>query len=158
MAYFLNDRRRSQTIRLFGCFLIFGAMAVLLLAAIGKLLDMPAFIADLHTWSLLPARLVLLIGLIIPIVELTIATAWLLGVMRRVSVISAIALLSVFTSAYFAHIIFAQPPNCNCFLAIRKFQHNDSMAYVTIVRNFGLIFMLFVGNRLVAKSLPLMER
>ena len=63
--------------------LIGSIMAVLIVAALGKLLDPGGFRASLDSWAFIPRALHGPVSMGVPLLEIAIAAAWFIGLYRR---------------------------------------------------------------------------
>ncbi len=128
-----------------------GVMVVILVAGVLKAADVTVFAQALATWEMLPplSRPVLAIG--IPALEIGVSLAWLLGVWRTASLISAVLIITVFTVAYGLHLALAEPPECGCLGFLNLFQEQFMEDRALIVRNSILVTVLVVAG-LVRKS------
>jgi len=115
------------------------AMAVLLLAAVAKFVDLSAFRDDLRSWQLLPQSLQTAATFLVPLSEALIAGRWYLRRSRPLTVMAGIVLLVVVTGTYAAHVALVGPPACGCFGMTQEFLQAKSQWQWVIARNLILI-------------------
>ncbi len=118
---------------------------VLLVAGVSKLLDVPAFEDALKTWQFVPSAFARPAALIVPLVEVLSAGAWLLRLWPLPGIIATGGLLVVFSSFRGVHLVFAEPPKCGCFGPIQQFYAGLGEAEVVLVRNGVLTGLLILG-------------
>lgn len=123
-----------------------GAMLLLLLAAMSKLTDLGAFRSSLATWTLLPLAFRDATTMLVPCVELLIAGLWVMGVRRALMAMLAGGLVALFTGAYIVHWLYLQPPTCNCFSQIVRFEDEKAGAIFVVTRNAILLLALAWGS------------
>jgi prepilin-type N-terminal cleavage/methylation domain-containing protein len=130
---------------MFRRFLSTAAMCLIAIAAIAKLIDLPAFLESLEHWVIVPNWAVVYIGVIVPCTELAISAAWLLGLGGRQLRTGAIGLMIVFTCAYVTEALVNRPPTCDCFGKWRAWkQWSNSVPWV-VGRNALVVLCLAVG-------------
>ncbi len=122
------------------------AMFLLLFAAVSKLTDLGAFRASLSTWTLLPVALRDATALLVPMAELLVAGLWVIGVRRSAMVALAAGMICLFTCAYVVHWVYLQPPTCNCFAQIMRFESEKAEAVSVIVRDVAMLLALVWGS------------
>jgi prepilin-type N-terminal cleavage/methylation domain-containing protein len=128
--------------------LVGGVMAVLLAAGAAKLADLAWFAGSVAAWGLLPRWSVLPLAVAVPVAELAVAGAWLLGLERRWTVAGAWALLGAFSAAYAAHAAFAHPPRCSCFGRVQAFRAIAQDTPAVLGRNGALLGALALAGAL----------
>lgn len=131
-----------------GRMLVAPVMLVMLAAAGLKVTDIAAFRSALESEWLLPAPLATLLALVIPVLEVSVAAAWFLGLRRRVALVGAVLLLAGFTTAFVWLWVVKAPPACGCFGKIKMFEQTQHAAMWTVFRNLGLLGALIVGGML----------
>lgn len=136
----------GRAIHLVGRILIALVMAVVLLGAVGKLLDLGGFRDSLDSWALVPARFHPPISIAVPLVEIAVASAWFVGVHRSVMVLFAGGMIAMFTVVYAAHLAWASAPECNCFGLIVAYERGRISSENLLMRNAILLGMLAVGG------------
>lgn len=120
------------------------AVGVIGAAGVLKLLDAQSFFDSLQSWELLPKAVLPLIAIVIPAAEVLVAGWWFATGSRR-ALFVAMALLVMFTAAFGAHWIVAQPPECECFGRIMSFEQSREGAAFAMARNGVLLGMMSVG-------------
>lgn len=115
------------------------------LAAVGKLIDLPTFERDLHSWALIPAWARLPMTILLPFVELGLAVGWFMGVRRPHLRVLGAMLLSVFACSYAAHVVLSTPPTCGCFGLIDEYFFQRHSTLIGIMRDVGLAALLMPG-------------
>lgn len=121
-------------------------MIVLLVSALGKLVDLGAFRASLDSWTLIPERLFAPMTIAVPLIELMVATAWIVGLHRRAASWFAAGMIVTFTATYAAHLQWASPPECNCFGLIVSYEGGQMLSKNLLARNTVLLGMLAVAG------------
>ncbi|MEL6329117.1 MAG: MauE/DoxX family redox-associated membrane protein [Planctomycetota bacterium] len=114
-------------------------MIGLLVVGLAKLIDAPAFLDALRTWTLVPVAVLPSLSIAIPLIELVLAGSWLLGLARRPAGVGALVMMSVFTLTYTAHVIFTSAPDCGCFAKLASHESNEQSWQSTIARNLAFI-------------------
>lgn len=124
------------------------SMAMACLAAIGKLVDLPAFVGSMSTWRMIPAwaRVPLATG--VPIVEVGASLAWLLGMWRRGALVVVWVGLLAVTGVYGAHVALATAPECNCFGVLLRYERWTHQAWLVMGRNAALLAAVGVAGGL----------
>lgn len=142
-----TPRPRATAIRLGGLC----AIALVAIAGISKLFDLPAFALDLETWSLLPklARAVLIVA--IPVIELGVGGLFFLGY-KRIAMLACMSLLVGFSIVYGVQWVWGGKPSCGCLGVIAKQLRIADDAVPVFVRNGILIAALVPGLLLELKS------
>lgn len=112
-----------------------------------KLSDVARFEHALQKWSIVPGASARSLSLVIPLIEVGIASAWIVCWRRRGVLVSAVLLLMAFTAAMALEWMLATPPNC-AYLGLR-WEYFDRMddARIGILRNVALIGMLAAAIR-----------
>jgi prepilin-type N-terminal cleavage/methylation domain-containing protein len=120
-------------------------MLVILTASIAKLTDLSAFLDSLGSWTLVPTRVRPILGVGVPLAELSLAVSWFSRLAPRASALGVCALLAAFASAYSLELLLGKPPKCNCFGAMAKWmQFRHETAWV-LGRDGGLLAMGICG-------------
>lgn len=126
-------------------------MAVLGLAAIAKLLDLPQFQRSIDSWTLVPVAVRPLLAFLIPLLELAVSGAWILGLRRQTMITVAFVMLLLFTGAFVVHWVTIAAPNCNCFGVVSRYMSDVESTRFILVRNAVLLslsgFAMVVGRR-----------
>lgn len=120
------------------------AIALVAIAGISKLFDLPAFALDLETWSLLPklARAALVVA--IPVIELGVGGLYFLGY-KRAAMLACMGLLIGFSIVYGVQWIWGGKPSCGCLGVVAKQLRIADDAVPEFVRNGILIVALVPG-------------
>lgn len=142
----MNEKHLRHVIHYCGQVLVALVMAVLLMGAVGKLLDLGGFRASLDSWTLVPERFLSPISIAVPLVEIAVASAWFIGVHRRAAVLIAGGMIATFTAVYVAHLAWATAPDCNCFGLIIAYERSRMLSENLIMRNAILLGMLTTGS------------
>jgi len=126
---------------------VIGVAAIVLVGLAGatKLLDLWAFAASLESWSLIPDWGKSVAVGFVPLSEMLIGGAVLLSARRRLAAWAALALLAVFMTVYAAHVIFAEPPDCNCFGELGRYSAAMDSAWGVLIRNAVLAAAIGLG-------------
>ena len=133
------------TSRIIGGVCITAAAVFFAAAAVGKFLDVAEFHRGLDGWDLLPEDARPFLAVAVPSAELLVSGLWLLGLSRRVSPLVMLGLLFFMTGVYLAHVVFAEPPRCNCLGELAAFRLGMDSARGVVVRNAVLMALLGVG-------------
>lgn len=104
--------------------------AVFLLAAVGKAID-PAGVRRAASEFGVPAGLVPLTAVVLPLVELAVAVALVPGRTAEAGALGALALLALFTIAVGANLARGRHPDCHCFGE----RGSTTISWRTVVRN-----------------------
>lgn len=142
----MNQNRQERVYHFTGRALVALVMAVLLLSAIGKLIDLGAFRASLDSWTLIPERLFASITIAVPLMEVMVASAWFVGLHRRAAAWFAAGMIATFTATYATHLVWASPPECNCFGLIVAFERGQVVSQNLFARNAVLLGMLVAAG------------
>ncbi|MCL4221497.1 MAG: hypothetical protein KJZ65_09000 [Phycisphaerales bacterium] len=126
------------------------AMSAFIAAALLKVSALIEFRDVLvRSWGLAPA-LADMGAIVIPVAEMTVGACWFLGYARRAAWGAALCLLLLFTAAFVWVWLMRAPPDCGCFGRIRAFESIRHAAMWVVIRNTGLLCLLFVGAWLTA--------
>lgn len=98
-----------------GSILCGSVMAALVIAGVAKLSDAAEFERHLSRWKTLPGILLPWISLAVPVSEVLLGGAWLLGLARGFTRLAAIAMLLAFVTALAIEQFVAEAPECRCF-------------------------------------------
>lgn len=135
------------TIRSFST-LIAGSISVLMvIAGTGKLLDLPSFRYSLDTWALLPHPVKALLTIVIPLAEVFLGMTAILHRSRQAYLLIGV-LLAGFAGFYLMHVVYAEPPDCNCITKLAAFESWQDSATEVVTRN-SVILALWAGAGLV---------
>lgn len=91
------------------------SVAVILFAGASKLIDLPFFAAQVKRLGVLPEWVGALGVAFVPVLEVALPCAWLMGVKRRACAALLIGLLAVFSVLLGWHMVLMQEPRCGCF-------------------------------------------
>ena len=116
-----------------------------LIAGIGKLLDLPQFARSIDSLGLLPAWSTRSVAFLIAWVELSLALSWLLGIARRRSGVAIFAMISGFGFLYLVLYLANQRPTCNCLGLLAKYLVVRSDAIAVVIRNGVLLAFMLLG-------------
>ena len=114
-----------------GCFL---------LAAIPKIADPPSFAVAIDNYHLVPSTLIPAFALIIPIAELLIAVALVIGLYLRSAAIACAVLLMIFIIAMSQTILRGIDLSCGCFGA----EVESTVSWWSVLRNLGLFVLSLI--------------
>ncbi len=120
-------------------------MLVLLTASLGKLADMPLFIASLRTWTLVPRELVMPLAFLVAGLELVLGGWWLFGPRRRLAAIGGAVLLLIFAGVYLVHLAQGISPSCACMGALQAGFEARTEGWTIAARALALAACLLVG-------------
>lgn len=152
----MNVMRRvppSSVGRFVGNVLVACVALIVLVAGILKIRDIDLFRQSLDSWKLVPSGLRSVIAVLVPLLEVAMPSAWLLGLGRLKAAIGMLALLIAFTGVYSAHRIAGFDPECNCLGEIMRMQIVQKIEGHLIARNCVLILALVIGM-LLARGGP----
>lgn len=114
-------------------------------AGAAKIKDIDVFRQSLESWSLIPVAVRSTVATVVPILEIGLGFAWLLGLNRRILTLLIAGLLICFTSVYAIHRIAGYAPDCQCLGKLLRVQGLEHQADVLIWRNGVLIGVLGIG-------------
>jgi hypothetical protein len=127
-------------------------MVVLLLAGVGKLLDITMFQFSLAQWRFVPNVLTFPLALTIACAEVLTGFLWLARVSRRPALQIATVMMMVFTGAYGFGVMLVKPPDCRCFGILERYRVHAEEARTVVVRNALLIALLLAGHVLLRRE------
>jgi len=117
--------------------------AVMALAGVGKLVDLPVFVEAVGSWRSLPGLFGRSVAVTLPVLEcgpvLLIAIGW-----WRVARSWLIALLCLVTIGYAVEFVLFGPPRCDCFGKVVLFNQGRNEALWVLARNGVLLLPLLV--------------
>lgn len=122
-----------------------GVFLLLLIAGLSKIIDADSFAASLDSWTLIPAPIRGVLPAAVPLIELGIGAAWLLGVWRWTALLGAVALLACFTAMYTLHLVLVGPPECRCLGLIAAYEASRDSATMLLTRNGALLGILLAS-------------
>lgn len=120
-------------------------MAVLLVAGLAKAISPADFADSLVSWVFIPAWAIRPLAVAVPACEIGLALMWILNIHRRWAGLAAMVLLALFTLAYGAHVLWAQPPDCNCLGKILAFEQSRRDTAWVLGRNAVLLLLAVCG-------------
>ncbi|MCK4414851.1 MAG: DoxX family protein [Candidatus Eisenbacteria sp.] len=109
---------------------------VFLLAAIGKLENPFAFATSIYAYRVIPASLALIVGVVMPAIEILAAAALVSGVLWRGGAVVLGGMLIVFIAALFQAIVRGIDIDCGCFGS-----ESSSVSFWLIARNYLLLLL-----------------
>jgi peroxiredoxin/uncharacterized membrane protein YphA (DoxX/SURF4 family) len=114
--------------------------AVFVVAAVGKLIDLPASRRSLVGFGV-PERPAAILGTVLPFAELAVAIALLFAPTAQWGAIGALVLLLAFIAGISHALRAGEAPDCNCFGAI----HSEPASTKTLARNIVLAAIALVA-------------
>lgn len=134
-------------------FLLIAAVAVTLVAAgLAKIGSMDQFGESLKSWALVLSAVRPILMIVVPLVEIALGTAWLLGFRQRLFALLMAGLLAGFTAMYGVHQILGYTPDCNCLGSLLRSEHLEADGVRVMVRNGTLILAVMGGWVLAYRS------
>lgn len=139
------SRRRVNSVAFFVIYLCSWVfLALMLVAGLSKLLNLAAFRDSLDTWVLLPQPARAPIALFVPIAEVALVLLWLLYRYKWAYIILGM-LVVCFTILYGVHVIWVNPPDCNCTVKLAAFATWQDTVTGIFARNGMFLAMWGVG-------------
>lgn len=135
--------------RQIGSALIAMGTAVVGIAGLAKLLNLPQFMDSLSSWTVLPVASHLTLTLSVPIVEAGVGIAWCLKSPLARSGWPAILIVLTLTSVLLVQVSVGPVPECHCFGQIMQFHEEMQSARWMLARNTALMGMLAAGMVLI---------
>jgi len=120
-------------------------MAVLLLAGVLKLFDLPAFASSLSSWSYLPDGVRVVLVILVPIAEVAAPGLFFAGVRQNWACRLGLTLLVGFTLVYVGHLALGEAPECRCFGKLSAYAQSVDHAWIVVARNIVLMLMILPG-------------
>lgn len=120
-------------------------VAVVLMAGLIKMADVPAFERSLHSWSLIPASWRTGLSVFVPCIEVGLSLLWFGGIARVYIARAMLLILCVFTSLYAAHLMVGITPECGCLGALARIEAEKFNAVILLARNALLMCLLAVS-------------
>jgi len=118
--------------------------AFFVLAGIAKIADPPGFAHEIHNYGLVPGKLVNVMALILPWLEVITGVGLFLGIARRSAARILGILLIVFIIALGINLARKKPVDCGCF-GTAKVQKTDAERLkdmkLVILRDVGLLLL-----------------
>lgn len=119
--------------------------AVISIAGLIKLFNLPAFRTSLDSWSLVPEMTRGTFAVLIPVIELIVGGLWFIRP-TRIRFWSIGALLVVFTVVYLLHLLTVGAPDCGCLGKLNQYlEWQDSIGMV-LIRNATLLVLWGIGG------------
>lgn len=118
--------------------------AVMLMAAIPKLMDPPGFAQAVYAYGLLPVALVAPLALTLPWLEALTALGLVLGVARRSAAALILFLMVVFMGGLGFNLAKGNPVDCGCFGASKVQRTRDQRLFdmkLAMLRDLGLALL-----------------
>lgn len=118
--------------------------AVMLFAAVPKLVDPPGFAQTIFAYGLLPMALVAPLALTLPWLEALTALGLVLGVARRSAAALILFLMLVFIGALGFNLAKGNPVDCGCFGASKVQKTKDQRLFdmkMAMLRDLGLALL-----------------
>ena len=118
--------------------------AVMLFAAVPKLMDPPGFAQTIFAYGLLPMALVAPLALTLPWLEVLTALGLVLGVARRSAAALILFLMLVFIGALGFNLAKGNPVDCGCFGASKVHKTRDQRLFdmkLAMLRDVGLALL-----------------
>ncbi len=122
--------------------------AVMLFAAVPKLLDPPGFAQAVFAYGLLPMALVAPLALTLPWLELLTALGLVFGVARRSAAALILVLMVVFTAGLGFNLAKGNPVDCGCFGTAKVQKTKDQRLFdmkMALLRDLGLALLALHG-------------
>lgn len=117
-------------------------MVFLLVAGVGKLLDLGEFRTSLLGWNLIPSTMISFVSLFVPAFEVLLGGFWLIGIGRRAVAIAASCFVSVVTVAYCVEWVLLAPPKCSCLGLWSHYWAFRDSGLVNVSRNVMLLLTI----------------
>lgn len=119
-------------------------VAVVTVGGLGlaKLADLPAFIDNLGTWTLLPRTLVAPVAVVVPTVEATLAILWLAGSQRRAVACALLGFVALVTGFFLLQTLLAERPTCGCLGPLTAYLDLKESVGGVLVRNAAILLTL----------------
>jgi len=109
----------------------------MLIAGFSKLFNLSAFRDSLDTWVLLPQVARAPVAVLVPTIEVGLSVAWML-LRKKWAYLSLGALVGIFTAIYLVHVLFVEPPQCNCTVRLAAFASWQDTVAGVLIRNIVL--------------------
>lgn len=118
--------------------------AVMLGAAIPKIMDPPGFAQSIHAYGIVPMAWVTPLALLLPWLEAITALGLLFGIARRSAAALILAMLLVFIFGLGLNLIRGNPVDCGCFGASKVQRTKEQRLFdmkLGILRDVGLALL-----------------
>jgi hypothetical protein len=120
-------------------------MGLILISSFLKLANLEEFAKGLSAWRLIPGEAVGTVAAAVPLIELGVSGAWLLGVAGKGARRVAAAMLLVWTLAYIAETVLFGAPDCNCFGKLLRWHSERAELPWVVGRNALMCVGCLVG-------------
>lgn len=131
--------------RFFAFLFISVPLAIILIAAASKAVNVPHFSYQLNTWSLIPRDWTPAVAMMIVNLELAVSLAGLLGLLPRAAPLLAAGMLLLFCLAYAVHVWLGVQVRCACFGQLRLLDSMRQNSAWVIGTNLAMIACLLAG-------------
>ncbi len=128
-------RLETKTARIAALVARVGLAAVFAFAAVPKIIDPGGFAADIATYHFVPDSLIGLMAVALPLLEITVAAALLLGIEARGASVVAAGMLVAFTTGMAQAMARGIDLECGCFGSATQ----TTVSVTTVARNAGLL-------------------
>ncbi len=115
------------------------AAALVALAGLWKLIDLPTFTHSLESWTLMPKWVRVTAGATIPPAEMLLGSLCLIHITHRRLYCLLASTVGFFTLIYLLHLWLAETPDCACFGKLLHFEYGQNEAVIVVSRNLLLI-------------------
>ncbi len=141
--------------RAVGHVLLWLAMGVLLVAGVGKLLDVETFDRSLVAWTVIPSDARLIVAWGLPTIEVFLALAWMARFHRRRTSLAALVLLTSMLTAACIQLSTTRVPSCGCFGVLERYLTFTNDGWVLVAKGGLLLGMILLGKWLTEADLPM---
>lgn len=141
----MPETRNGARIRTIGVIATTITMCVVLSAGILKASDIRDFAKTIETWGHIPRIFIPYISLGVPMVEIGLSAAWLLGMARVRAQKLLLYFLIVTTLCYVVESLLLEPPRCGCFGKFAFVQDLERSMWWVVGRNTLLIATLLLN-------------
>ncbi|KAA0212865.1 MAG: prepilin-type N-terminal cleavage/methylation domain-containing protein [Leptolyngbya sp. PLA3] len=126
-------------------FLIGSIAALFVVAGAAKIYDMDLFRQSLDSWRLIPDAVRSTVSVLLPVLELGLGLAWLLGYSQRLLTLLLAGVLFAFSAVYAAHVAAGYVPERKCLGELLRVGAFEREAHALLYRNGALIALLCTG-------------
>src|SRR5262249_17406520 len=148
-----TSRREIMYVRrISGWLMLTGVVVFVLLAAVGKLVDLAMFRRSIESLKIVPEYATRYVAFTVAWAELLLAFSWLLGLRRRSMGIGIAALISFFTAVYGYLLLKGERPNCSCLGLLARYIVLQNEGQAVLIRNVILLGLMGVGAGLLTGS------
>jgi len=127
-------------------------MAALLVAGLGKAMDVAQFDEQLSTWRIFPQWAIAPVALMIPAAEVGTFAAWITTPQGKIAKAAAGLLILSTSVVYGTEWAIAEAPQCACFGILSRFDAFEARAATVEIRNAVFLFMLALGTLLARRA------